>query len=365
MRVLHVIARMNVGGTATYLHSLITGLSNLGVSTSLAVGQVPINESEDSRLFELEFFRIKDMTRSINPIKDFKAAAGLNQIVKEFKPDIIHSHTFKAGLISRATSFGVPNIHTFHGHHFHDPEFGTMSRWTIRMVEKILARRSTKLITIGTRVGNELLFAGIGEKSQYVSIPPGIKVPVKIDRKIARAKFGFQPSDSIVVWMGRFTSVKRPDLAVEVANRMSDLIFLMAGDGELLGEVKNGAKDNVRFMGIQQSKEMWALADLGLLTSESEGMPLSAIEAQMYGVPIVATDVGSVSEIVEDGVTGILVLKSASDIELAIREILDNQKKMTLMRKAARARAHKLFSQDIMVRSHLRLYDEILGKVGR
>lgn len=363
MKVLHVIARMNVGGTATYIHNLMTGLEARGVTQILAVGYVPENEKEDIRIGDLKYSRIESLSRSINPMADQKSLKELKGVVANFKPDLIHSHTFKAGFISRLRYLGVPNIHTFHGHHLYDPEFGFISRGTLNFVEKRLAKRSAKLLTIGSRVAQELQATRIGKPSQYVSIPPGIRELRRVDGHAVRDRLGIDDAATVVLWLGRFTQVKRPDLVVEIAKAIPQLTFVMAGDGELQARIRESAPRNLMIIGVQDAAEMWAIADLGLLTSDSEGMPLSVIEAQMCGVPVIATDVGSVSEIIEDGVTGALVTGGAVKISLAIRELLANHSKLASMRKSAKKRARELFSQDVMVESHLRVYEEVLSKV--
>jgi glycosyltransferase involved in cell wall biosynthesis len=110
---------------------------------------------------------------------------------------------------------------------------------------------------------------------------------------------------------------------------------------------------------------MWGIADIGLLTSDSEGMPLSVIEAQMSGVPVVATNVGSVSEIIEDGSTGILTSVDPDAIYGAIVKIVGNTELLEKMSKSAASRAHKFFSQEVMVDVHLQVYREILYKVAK
>jgi len=365
MRVLHVIARMNVGGTATYLHSLISGLDESGVDELLAVGNVPPNEREDSRLGELKFKRVLNMSRRLSFAGDIRAYKELRTLVGDFKPDLIHSHTFKAGLLSRVKNFGVPTVHTFHGHHLYDPEFGWVSRKVMNFIEKVLAKRSRKLLTIGTKVGKELLEAGIGSSSQFISIPPGIEELGRVDQRATREKFGIAESAFVVVWLGRFTRVKRPDLVLEVAKLLPEMVFVMAGDGELLDEVRGAAPSNLKIVGVQSAAEMWGIADVGLLTSDSEGMPLSVIEAQMCGVPVVATDVGSVSEIVEDGVSGKLVSGTSTELAAAISSLLDSPSTLQSMGEAAMKRARKLFSREVMVNRHLEVYEEILGKVSK
>lgn len=365
MKVLHVIARMNVGGTATYLLNLVNGLEERGVSNLLAVGHVPNNEREDGRTENLNHIRIKSLSRSLNPLMDMKARMEVKRVVKRFQPDIIHSHTFKAGLLTRILKSEVPNVHTFHGHHLYDPEFGWFARSVLNLIEKRLAKRSSKLVTIGERVGRELLDQGIGEAGQYISISPGIEPLDTKDAVGVRSKLNIEKSDFVLVWLGRFTEVKRPDLVVEVAKKLPHLVFVMAGDGELRERIKSIAPDNLRVVGVHSAAEMWAIADLALLTSDSEGMPLSIIEAQMCGVPVVATNVGSVSEIVEHGVTGMLCEKDVDRISTAITELVAKPEMLKKMSNAAKARALGLFSRDVMVNKHIAVYREILDKVSK
>ena len=150
-----------------------------------------------------------------------------------------------------------------------------------------------------------MLDVGIGSESQYVSIAPGIpdlKLGSKttVMRKLGIAK----EKRPIVVWLGRFTQVKRPDRVIELAKKEAGFFFVMAGGGELEESIRASAPENVLVAGWQKKEEMWAIADIALCTSDSEGMPLSLIEAQMAGIPVVSTNVGSVDEIVVDGVTG-------------------------------------------------------------
>ena len=123
MRVLQVIARMNVGGTARYLECLVDGLQQAGVETHLATGFVQADEVEDRCVEGLPFVRVPSMGRALDPRTDFKARAELAAIINELKPDLIHSHTFKAGLLTRTIAPRIPHVHTYHGHPFVDPEF--------------------------------------------------------------------------------------------------------------------------------------------------------------------------------------------------------------------------------------------------
>jgi len=206
---------------------------------------------------------------------------------------------------------------------------------------------------------------GIGEINQYQSIPPGIKSLQEVDRNSVRKRLAIENFDFAIVWLGRFTKVKRPDLVLELSRRLPNLIFVMAGDGELREKIELTAPKNLRIVGFQDAADMWGIADIGLLTSDSEGMPLSVIEAQMSGVPVVATNVGSVSEIIEDGSTGILSSVGHDAIYGALVELVGDTELREKMGKSAASRALKLFSQEVMVSTHLEVYREILDKVAK
>ena len=130
-------------------------------------------------------------------------------------------------------------------------------------------------------------------------------------------------------------------------------------------KVKIDAPRNVTFVGFQDKNEMWSIADIALCTSDSEGMPLSLIEAQMAGVPVVSTNVGSVSEILEDGVTGYLAAKDIKDLSAKIEMVIEDLESGAKLGKAAKLRAKREFSSSVMADAHLGVYKEVLDKVSR
>ena len=362
LRVLHVIARMNVGGTAVYLSNLVKGLEKLGIENLLVIGAVPPGEVEDSVVEKLPIRRVPSMSRAINYSADRLARNEIEKIIEEFKPDLIHTHTFKAGALVRSVRKGVAVVHTFHGHHLYDPEFGFVKRSILNMWERRLAKRTDAIVTIGERVKRELLEVGIGKESQYISIPPGISDLKLGSKTAAMKKLGIaKERRPIVVWLGRFTEVKRPDRVIELAKKAEGFFFVMAGGGELEESIRASAPANVLVAGWQKKEEMWAIADIALCTSDSEGMPLSLIEAQMAGIPVVSTYVGSVDEIVVDGVTGRL---GKRDVELlsGLEWVKTNQKR--IVKKSALSRkikklAHEKFKVETMATAHRELYRKL------
>ncbi len=361
-RVLHVIARMNVGGTAVYLANLVTGLTDLGVENLLAIGNVPIGEVEDGVVAKLPIARIGSMSRSLNFANDRAAKRELDAIIKSFKPDLIHSHTFKAGLLVRFGKKSVPIVHTFHGHHLYDPEFGTVKRSVLNVIEKRLAAKADAIVTIGENVKKELLAVGIGKPSQYVSIAPGIDdLKLSSKAKVLKSLSLEKEKRPIVMWLGRFTQVKRPDRVVALAKKSPDLFFVMAGGGEMVDATRRSAPSNLKVVGWQKKEDMWAIADIALCTSDSEGMPLSLIEAQLAGIPVVSTNVGSVNEIVVDGVTGKLG-KSDNELLAGFKWVIAAEKtlvKRSALKRKIKALAHQKFEKKTMATAHRELYRKL------
>ena len=166
------------------------------------------------------------------------------------------------------------------------------------------------------------------------------------------------------MWLGRFTQVKRPDLVVEIAKALPDLTFVMAGGGELFESCRVNAPENVKLVGFQDKNEMWKMADIGLCTSDSEGMPLSLIEAQMAGVPVVSTDVGSVAEIVIDGKTGKLA-RDLAGLIAGINWVKDSIEKGNELSAESKRHATANFTIERVASAHLKLHNEVLDRVGR
>jgi glycosyltransferase involved in cell wall biosynthesis len=371
---------MNMGGTATYLANLMRGLANGEGQHTLVIGSVPPGEIEDPVCSQQPVTRIPKLSREFS-INDIGARSAFKKLVEEYRPEIIHSHTFKAGLIARTITSSAKRVHTFHGHHLYDPEFSRLKVTALNSIERVLAKRTDRLISVGKRVQDELIEVGIGSAHQYQSIAPGIEPLQLLSRKVALGKINSAIKNTlrsgsshnqyregslignrpIVVWLGRFTQVKRPDRVVEIAQFLPEIDFVMAGGGNLERDLLSSIPNNLFMVGWQEKEVMWSIADIGLLTSDSEGMPLSLIEAQMAGVPVVATDVGSVAEIVDDAVTGRLTRKNTEDMAQAISEIATALARSDAMKEASRARAERLFSVEVMAKAHEELYRGLLG----
>ena len=356
MKVLHVIARMNVGGTARYVGRLVES----DPQALLATGFVQGAEAEDDCVLSLPVVRVSHMGRAINPVQDFLAFLSLRKIIRSVKPDIVHSHTFKAGLLSRLVGGSFKRVHTFHGHLFDDASFSGLQKNVITLAEKFLATRTDVLVSVGKKVGVELRAAGVGASGTWVSIAPGVDALPQIERPIARSTLGVKDDRVLVGWMARVTSVKNPMLMIEVARKMPSVSFVVAGGGDLLEEVKALAPSNVSVIGWADASVFWSGVDVALSTSDNEGMPVALIEAQLAAVPVVCTDVGSTGEVIESGSTGFVVEKEVGALVLALEKLITSSELRKSFGKYAQIRAAVEFGVPAMLDKHRALYEGLL-----
>jgi len=336
---------MNVGGTARYVGDLVAG-QPAGYESLLATGFVQGSEIEDDCVHGLPVVRIPSMGRAINPVADIRAYFELRKVIREYKPDIVHSHTFKAGLLARLVPGTHKRVHTFHGHLFDDQSFSGLAKIFITAAEKFSATRSDVLISVGERVGRELRAAGIGANKKWVSIAPGVK-------PLATTPY---TGEFVVGWMARVTSVKNPLLALDVARLLPDIKFVMAGGGDMAHEIPLIAPANLSVIGWTDAAKFWSSVSVALSTSDNEGMPIALIEAQLAGIPVVATDVGSNSEVIANTETGFVVQKTAEALADAISTLATHPQLRSAMGSAAVERALKVFSPAQMIDSHAELY---------
>jgi glycosyltransferase involved in cell wall biosynthesis len=358
-RVLHVIARFNVGGTARYLDNLLPQLEDQ-VETLLAVGHVQGHEIEDSRLEEIQFVRIEHLGRKINLMQDFRAYLELRKTVKRFNPQIIHSHTFKAGLLSRLMFFKIPKIHTFHGHLLSDPEFSRRALQVIVNIERRLAKVTNTLITVGEQVSKDLLQVGVGKPSQYISIASEGQKLNFLSREQARANLGISLETPTVLWMARMAPVKNPSLALEVARLLPEINFLMAGGGELFNQIRDLAPPNVRMLSWVNAAEVIPAADIFLSTSLNEGVPFSLLEVLSAGLPVVAVKSGAVAEIIDHGTNGILTSREPSEIAGQILFYFSNPMQRLAARQIGLISSAQRAAVERVVPAHISLYRDCL-----
>lgn len=373
IRVLRVIARMNVGGPAWQSSVLTRGLPQHGIETRLLVGRVGSQEEDFLTLREpdLPATEVRGLGRSVRFGDDIRAFFALIHEIRRFRPHVVHTHTAKAGVLGRLAAIvcRVPfRVHTFHGHVLHG-YFPVPVAWIIRVTERLLARWTSVLVSVGDRVQDELMAAGIGRSRRWVAIAPGVAPPREVTREDARHRMGVDVDVPVLLFVGRVTSVKRVDRLLQavrlVVDRLPDVTLVVAGAGDALEEIRRQAGvlgDSVRFLGWCPDVDLlYAGSDLVVIASDNEGMPVTLIEAAMAGVPGVTTDVGSASEVVEDGVTGLVVAPDHRCLAEAVIDLLEDPERRRTMGLAAHRRAVERFGSDRLVADHVDLYRSLAG----
>ena len=355
IKVLHVIARMNVGGTARYVGDLVENIPN----SALATGYVQGSEIEDPIVNTINPYRIPHMGRKISAVNDFRAWLELRKLIHELQPEIVHTHTFKAGLIGRLVGGNQKRVHTFHGHLYGDQSFSSFEKKIISAIEKFLAKRTDLLISVGVKVGLELRAQGIGTNRNWTSIAPGVNPLPAIDKAQARDLLGIDRDEIIFGWMARMAAVKNPHLLLAVAKRLPLAHFVMAGGGDLLEEISSAAPTNVSVIGWADGATFWSAVDCAISTSDNEGMPIALIEAQLAGIPVIATDVGSNSEVISHESTGLLTHGDIISVTKALERLIDSSELRTAMGREAKIWAAETFSRDKMLEKHGQIYEKL------
>lgn len=331
MKIVRIIARLNVGGPARHVVWLTKELQSSEYESVLLAGTVPEGE-EDMSYFAAENsvkpVYIEQMSRELSP-KDIISLWKIYREIKREKPDIIHTHTAKAGTIGRTAGFfyrwltwktllGKPRpvkfVHTFHGHVFHS-YYGNLKTRIFLIIEKILARIATdKIIVISQQQLREICERfGVGRKEQFKIIPLGIDLEVFADwqakQNVLREEIGAGKDEILIGLVGRLTEVKNHTLFLKVARLYNEnpasqkLKFIIIGDGHLREKLETeaealGVKDSVKFLGNRNDADVfYAGLDIIALTSLNEGTPLSLIEAMANEKAVISTAVGGVTDL--------------------------------------------------------------------
>ena len=375
IKVMQIIARMNVGGPAVIVAELMRGLDSSQFEQILITGYCDETEADylDEVATDIKATRIAGLGRSVSPMADLKAFFGLVATIKNFKPDVIHTHTAKAGVLGRFASIiagrGATRIHTFHGHLLH----GYFAGWKTKLVifiEKFLAKRTHYLVAIGNEVKTDLLAAGIGTADQYSVFFPGLPQPQTFNKAELRKEFELDATSIYCTFVGRLTQIKRPDRLLDVAadmvNREVPIHFLVAGEGELFESSKARATAEnlpVTFLGWRKDiDQLFAASDIAILTSDNEGIPLTLIQAAQAGLPIVAPAVGSISDIVENDVSGFLTSPQPGAMASALSALATDSALRNRLGSAGKSRAHEYFSLERMLRDHTGIYSRSHNK---
>lgn len=378
-RVLRLITRLNVGGPARQAIYLSRAMEERGFWTELVYGSVGPGEGELGPV-PGRGTRLPGLRREIAPLLDARAERTIRRLIRDRQPHVVHTHMAKAGALGRlaARRTGVPVvIHTYHGHVL-EGYFSRPITSAFVAAERRLARSSDVLIAVSPSVRDDLLALGVGTPAQWRVVPVGLELDALLDTPppgaVARARLGVPDGIPVVGVVGRLVPIKDHRTFLEAAVRMGtdrpDVVFAVAGDGELRTDLESRARallgDRVRFLGwVEDLPALYATLDVVMLTSRNEGTPVSLIEAGAAGRPVVATRVGGVKDVVREGVTGLLAAPGdAAALAAAALRLLDEPAVAATMGTAARTWVRDRFSATRLADDLAGLYRECLDRRG-
>ena len=374
IRVMRIIARMNVGGPAVQVSGLMRSFNGTEFDHRLYTGFCAIDEADylDSVATDVKANRIEGLGRRVSLRGDIRAFLSLVKAIHEFKPHIIHTHTAKAGFLGRLASLvslqKSVRVHTFHGHLLNG-YFGSFKRTLVVIAEKSLAFITQQLLAVGDKVRQDLLEAGIGSKGKFGLMPPGLAIGNLPSKNDALTFFGLTNERLHCAFIGRVTQIKRPDrfldVVSEIKKRSISLDFFISGDGELLEACRERIMAEnlpVNALGWQSNIEkVLSAADIVVLTSDNEGTPLSLIQAGMAGLPVVSTNVGSVPEVVLDNMTGLITSLDVQEIADALEKLVSDNALRAQLGIAAQKFTLANFGVQRLVQDHEVLYKKLLS----
>ena len=374
IRVMRIIARMNVGGPAVQVSGLMRGFDANEFDQRLYTGYCADDEADylDTVATDIKAVRIQGFGRRVSMGGDLKAFISLVSEIRDFKPHVIHTHTAKAGFLGRIASIvslqRSIRVHTFHGHLLNG-YFGRFKRSLVVIAEKFLAFFTHQLLAVGEKVRQDLLNVGIGSKSKFGLMPPGLAIGTLPDKEDSRNALKLPANILQCAFIGRVTQIKRPDrfldVVSEIKRRGVDLDFFIAGDGEQLDMCRERIEREdlpVTILGWQSDIErVLSSADIVVLTSDNEGTPLSLIQAGMAGLPVVTTNVGSVPEVVLDGSTGIVTGLDVQEIAAALKKLVNDKVLRSNLGAAAQEFTLSNFGVKRLVHDHEELYKKLLS----
>ncbi|MBV8207626.1 MAG: glycosyltransferase [Acidobacteria bacterium] len=383
-KVVQIITRLNIGGTSRLVCALNERLSG-SFGTGLVHGCVAPGEASMAALLGPagSATYVPEMSRKISLRSDIRAFWKILRLLRDVRPQIVHTHTAKAGALGRVAArlAGVPLIvHTYHGHIF-EGYFGRLGTSLCLLAERLLARITTRLVAISPAQATELSsIYKLAAPEKFSIVPNGFELrSLRHRRDALRRKWGFRDSDFVIAWVGRMEPIKNVELlaaVVRLSARLPQARFLIAGDGprrKALESLITNCSNAVLTGWVRDVAEIWAAADVALLTSNNEGTPTVLIEAMAAAVPFVSTNVGGVCDMGAPPQTltpggsvqcrnGILTPCDAEAMMEAIVRLALNPSLAAKMGNAGREYALRNYSVEGFISSMEALYRNLLGE---
>jgi glycosyltransferase involved in cell wall biosynthesis len=375
VKIVTVVSRMNVGGVASLLIGYMENLDKNKFEHVLITGNCEDNETDllKQTNFEGKVIYLRNLKRSVGVFKDLITFIEMRKILKSLSPDIVHTHTAKAGLIGRLSALSLRNkpliIHTYHGHLLYG-YFSARVSFFIVTIERVLAWGTNLLIADSMQVKIDLLNNGVGKEKNWQVVSPGIRKLPNIESDVARNELGISKDANLICWIGRFTNIKNPMLAAQSFSTLKNktnkkFTMIMVGDGELFTSVQEYISNNkldIKLVGWKTNvSNFLAASDILLLTSKNEGFGMVIAEAGWYRKPTISTKVGGVTEFITNGETGVLVDSNEDDISDAISLLFEDRSLMNKIGANAKKQTNNLFTSEIFTKKHEEIYLKILN----
>ncbi len=382
--VVQLIARLNVGGPARLVFLAHEGLREAGFAPVIASGIAEGAEGDmlsAARDRGIDVRVLPALRRSLHPGRDTQAFLQVLQLLRTVRPEILHTHTAKAGTVGRVAArvSRVPVVvHTFHGHVF-DGYFSRTGSSLVRLTERSLGRWTDRIVTVSDAVTRDLVHQGVAAATRIERIYPGLDLEEFFAARGAapelRAEWGVPPGALVVGFLARLVAVKQAHLFIELAERLRasfpDARFVLVGDGDDRASLEaqtaaSPARARIVFAGFRHDLPAVCRAlDVLVLCSANEGSPLSLIEAQAAGRPVVAFEVGGVGEVVRDGETGTLVPRGDMDgLANGLARLLTDAQRRQQMGEAGRRFMEQRFGASRYVQDTVDLYRRLLAARG-
>lgn len=382
MRIAHVITRMIVGGAQeNTLLCCQDSVRLFGDETLLITGPALGPEGDLlARAHDLAFpvQLIPSLVRPIHPLQDVRCYRALKSALRAFEPDVVHTHSAKAGMLGRlaAWSLQVPVVvHTVHGAPFH-PYQSAVARSFFRWCERFAAQRCHHIVSVADAMTDQLVAAGVAPRAQFSTIYSGMEVAPFLradeDRCATRRELGFADEHVVVGKIARLFHLKGHTYVIEAAQRVlrhcPQVRFLFVGDGILRGALERqlaraGLQDCFRFTGLVPPERIPCLIgamDVLVHASLREGLARALPQALIAGKPVVSYDVDGAREVVVTGETGYLVPpQSVTPLADALIELARDRAQRERLGRAGRERCTDRFRHETMTRALRDLYQRL------
>jgi len=376
IKVLTIITRLELGGAQRVALHTASHLDREYFDAGLAWGPGDVLDDEAREIADITLFEINDLVRPVAPLKDLRALAALRSSIRSFRPQVVHTHSSKAGVLGRfaARLEHVPVVvHTVHGFGF-TPLQSPARRAVYFRAEKLAARWTDHFVAVSKVNLDRGVELGLWEAGQASVIRAGIDLDrfrAPGDGRETRRRLGVPDGVPLVSQIGNFKPQKAPldfvQAAARIAEEMANVRFVMVGDGPLRGEAEAraaelGLTDRVIFCGWWDDVPgLLAATSVSVLSSRHEGLPCSVVESLAAGVPVVATAVDGTPEVIRPGINGELVAPgNPTALAQAVIAILaDDERRQSMA--AAAADGLDDFDRDHMVRRLEELYQWMVG----